>query len=299
MPPPELQRDVDGVPRGQLILDGLLSLLDLQQQGVDVYRGVSPERSPLRVFGGQVAAQALTAAGRTVTDDRVVHSLHGYFVRAGDPRVPIDYQVERIRDGRSFTTRRVTARQGGQAIFTMAASFQVREDGVDHATAAPSTPDPESLPTYAERVAPFQDQLAGWGRFPRPFDLRYVNDPPWQSRLTGPRPGLRNQVWFRPDGVVPDDDLVHVCLLAYLSDLTLLDSLLASHALTHGTDQLQLASLDHAMWFHRPVRLDDWVLYDTESPSAAGGRGLVTGRFFARDGSMLATVVQEGLIRVR
>ncbi|MBM9475457.1 acyl-CoA thioesterase II [Nakamurella flavida] len=294
-----MQRDVDGVPRGQLVLDGLLQLLALQQLGEDLFRGVSPERSPVRVFGGQVAAQALTAAGRTVGADRPVHSLHGYFVRAGDPRIPIDYQVERIRDGRSFTTRRVTALQGEQVIFTMAASFQVREVGVDHATAAPVTPDPESLPTYAERVAPFQDQLSGWGRFPRPFDVRYVNDPPWQSRLAGPRPGLRNQVWFRPDGVVPDDDLVHVCLLAYLSDLTLLDSLLASHALTHGTDQLQLASLDHAMWFHRPVRLDDWVLYDTESPSAAGGRGLVTGRFFARDGAMMATVVQEGLIRIR
>lgn len=294
-----VQFDVDGVPRGQLVLDALVALLDLERLEDNLFRGVTPALSPTRIFGGQVAAQALIAAGRTVPADRSVHSLHAYFLRPGDPLVPIVFDVERVRDGGSFTTRRVRAIQHGQPIFTMSASFQIVEPGVDHATPLPDVPAPESLPTYAERLAPVRDQMSVWGRLPRPFDVRYVNAPPWESRLAGPRPGEHNQVWFRADGTLPDDPLLHVCVLAYLSDLTLLDSVLASHGLANGFDRLQLASLDHAMWFHRPLRVDEWVLYDTESPSASGARGFAMGHFFAADGRMLCTVVQEGLVRLR
>ncbi len=291
--------DTDGVPRGQAVLDALVGLLDLERLEENLFRGVSPEISPVRVFGGQVAAQALVAVGRTVPPDRRVHSLHGYFLRPGDPRVPIIYEVDRTRDGQSFTTRRVVAIQHGKAIFAMSGSFQVDEPGVDHGLEMPDVPDPESLPTYAERLAPFRDRLAVWGRIPRPFDIRYVSEPPWESRLSGPKPAARTQVWFRADGTLPDDDLLHVCMLAYVSDLTLLESVLTTHGLAAGFDNVQLASLDHAMWFHRPIRVDEWILYDITSPSASGARGLGTGSFFSQDGRMLATVVQEGLIRVR
>jgi len=295
----EQDLDSDGVLRGQSALDSLIGLLDLERLEENLFRGVSPEISPVRVFGGQVAAQALIAMGRTVPSDRRVHSLHAYFIRPGDPRTPIVFEVDRIRDGRSFTTRRVTAIQRGKAIFAMSASVQIDEAGVDHGLPMPVVPDPEALPTFAERIGPVRDQLNVFARVPRPFDLRYVSEPPWQSRLTGPKPGARTQVWFRADGDVPDDDLLHVCLLAYLSDLTLLESVLVTHGLAAGFDRIQMASLDHAMWFHRPIRVDDWILYDIESPSASAARGLGTGSFFAADGRLLATVVQEGLIRVR
>lgn len=291
--------DTDGVPRGQLVLDALVRLLDLEVLEDNLFRGVSPDVSPVRVFGGQVAAQSLTAMGRTAPADRAVHSLHGYFIRPGDPRVPIIYQVERTRDGRSFTTRRVSAIQHGAPIFTMSASFQLDEPGIDHALSIPQVPAPLSLPTYAERLAPMREALPVWSTLPRPFDIRYVNDPPWLSRLSGPIPGAHNRVWFRADGQLPDDPLLHVCVLAYLSDLTLLDSVLATHGLAPGVDKVQMASLDHAMWFHRPLRADDWILYDTASPSASGARGLASGYFFDADGRMLATVVQEGLVRLR
>ena len=291
--------DIDGVPRGQGVVDALVHLLDLERIEDNLYRGVSPEMSPVRVFGGQVAAQALIAAGRTVPSERRVHSLHSYFLRPGNPLQPIVFQVDRARDGVSFTTRRVVAIQHGKPIFTMSASFQVDEPGVDHADPMPNVPPPESLPTYAERIAPIRDRLAVWAQIPRPFDVRYVDDPPWVSRLSGPQTEVHNKVWFRADGVLPDDDLLHVCILAYLSDLTLLYSVLATHALSAEFDRIQMASLDHAMWFHRPFRVDEWVLYDTSSPSASGARGLGTGHFFAEDGRMLATVVQEGLVRLR
>jgi acyl-CoA thioesterase-2 len=294
-----VELDIDGVPRGQGVVDALVALLDLERIDDNLYRGVSPEISPVRVFGGQVAAQALIAAGRTVPSERRVHSLHAYFLRPGSPRQPIVYQVDRVRDGVSFTTRRVVAIQHGKPIFTMSASFQIDEPGVDHADPIPVVPPPETLPTYAERIATIRERMAVWGQIPRPFDIRYVDDPPWQSRLAGPQVEAHNKVWFRADGVLPDDDLLHVCVLAYLSDLTLLYSVLATHALSMEFDRIQMASLDHAMWFHRPFRVDEWVLYDTSSPSASGARGLGTGHFFSQDGRMLATVVQEGLVRLR
>ncbi len=296
---PGIELDIDGVPRGQAVVDGLVALLDLERLDENLYRGVSPEVSPTRVFGGQVAAQALIAAGRTAPADRPVHSLHAYFLRPGSPSQPIIYQVDRTRDGLSFTTRRVVAVQNGKPIFTMSASFQSPEAGVDHAVPMPDVPGPDELAGYAERIAPIKERMAVWGRIPRPFDIRYVDDPPWVSRLAGPQPQARNRMWFRTDGVLPDDDLLHVCILAYLSDLTLLYSVLSTHALSAEFDRLQLASLDHAMWFHRPFRVDDWVLYDVSSPSASGARGLGMGQIFAQDGRMLATVVQEGLVRLR
>jgi acyl-CoA thioesterase-2 len=226
-----------------------------------------------------------------------VHSLHAYFIRPGDPSIPIVYEVDRIRDGRSFTTRRATAIQRGKAIFALSASFQLDEEGMDHSEPMPDVPPPDTLPSYAERVAPLGELLQERLLRPRPIDLRYVTEPAWLSREAGPR-DARNQVWMRADGTLPDDQLLHVCVLTYCSDMTLLDSVLARHGVYWGLDDVNGASLDHALWFHRPFRADEWVLYDCTSPTASGARGLATGRFFTQSGAHIATVVQEGLLRV-
>jgi acyl-CoA thioesterase II len=281
------------VPTGQVALDGLVALLDLERLEVNLFRGVSPPHSPTRVFGGQVAAQALVAAGRTVEPDRYVHSLHAYFVRPGDPRVPIVYDVERVRDGRSFTTRRARAVQHGETIFALSASFQLPQGGLEHTETPPTdVPAPDDLPDLGEWLRDGEGFLAG---VPRPLDLRFVDPPLWSSRR-GPATDEPTQVWMRADGVLPDDPLLHVCVLTYASDLTLLGSVLAPH--TRHMGQVGLASLDHAMWFHRPFRGDEWLLYECRSPTASGSRGLATGRFFTRDGRLAATAVQEGLVRV-
>ncbi|TCO56584.1 acyl-CoA thioesterase II [Actinocrispum wychmicini] len=282
---------------GQPMLDRLVALLDLEVIEDNIFRGVSPADRPIRVFGGQVAGQALIAAGRTVPPERHVHSLHAYFIRGGDPSIPIVYEVDRIRDGRSFTTRRVVAIQRGKAIFSLSASFQVVEPGLEHADPMPDVPGPDDLPTYLDLVAKAGEKLEPFRSMPRPIDIRYVTEPPWISRDTGPREA-RNQVWMRADGKLADDPLLHVCVLAYASDMTLLDAPLARHGVYWWTDKVIGASLDHAMWFHRPFRADEWVLYDCESPSASGARGMATGRFFAQDGRLIATVVQEGLLRI-
>ncbi|MHA6621116.1 acyl-CoA thioesterase [Pseudonocardia sp. DLS-67] len=288
--------DADGVPRGQAVLDGLVRLLDLEQLEVNLFRGVSPPERPTRVFGGQVAGQALVAAGRTVPDDRSVHSLQAYFIRPGDPRVPIVYETERVRDGRSFTTRRVLAIQHGEAIFSLSASFQLHEDGLEHSEPAPTgVPAPDTLPTVGERVSRGDD--AGWpARTPRPIDMRFVDEPAWSAARNG---GTDDpvRVWMRADGTLPADRLLHVCLLTYASDMTLLGSVVARHDVPG--DGLQMASLDHAMWFHRPFRADEWLLYTCYSPTASGSRGLATGRFTSQDGVLVATTVQEGLVRLR
>ncbi|WP_134668522.1 MULTISPECIES: acyl-CoA thioesterase II [unclassified Amycolatopsis] len=281
---------------GQPVLDKLVALLDLEKIEENIYRGVSPAHSSVRVFGGQVAGQALVAAGRTVPEERRVHSLHAYFIRGGDPSVPIVYEVDRIRDGRSFTTRRVVAVQHGKAIFSLSASFQKDEPGIDHAeTMPPDVPDPESLPTFPELTAGYGLRFS---EIPRPIDIRYVGEPPWVTRTTGERP-THHRVWMRADGTLADNQLLHVCVLTYASDMTLLDSVLARHGVYWDVDKVLGASLDHALWFHRPFRADEWFLYDSTSPSASGARGLATGRFFTRDGLHVATVVQEGLLRVR
>jgi acyl-CoA thioesterase-2 len=290
---PDVPVSDDGVPHGQPVLDRLVALLDLERIEENIFRGVSPAESPTRVFGGQVAGQALIAAGRTVPVDRRVHSLHAYFIRPGDPSIPIVYEVDRIRDGRSFTTRRVTAIQRGNAIFALSASFQVDEPGMEHGEPMPDVPMPEELPTYGEQAATMRER-AGLVLLPRPIDIRYVTEPPWLSRESGRREP-RNQVWMRADGKLPDDQLLHVCVLTYCSDMTLLDAVLARHGVYWG--QVRGASLDHALWFHRPFRADEWFLYDCVSPTASNARGLATGRFFTRAGLHLATVVQEGLLR--
>jgi acyl-CoA thioesterase II len=270
----------------------LLELLDLEVIDTTLYRGRTPETSLQRVFGGQVAGQALVAAGRTVEADRQVHSLHAYFLRPGDPTVPIVYEVDLTRDGRSFTTRRVVAIQHGRPIFNLSASFQLRESGLEHQDPMPATVPPEELPTLAQYLAETGDEAAAvlmeeWGS----IDVRHVVAPPEA------RDGRAHaQAWLRAAAGIPDDPLLHVCVLAYASDLTLLSSTLVPHR-REIRGAVQMASLDHAMWFHRPFRADEWLLYDQVSPSASGGRGLATGRIFTRDGVLVASVVQEGLIR--
>jgi acyl-CoA thioesterase-2 len=283
---------------GQEAVDGLVRLLDLERVERDIFRGVSTRSRWQRVFGGQVAGQALVAAGRTVPDDRRVHSLHSYFVRAGDPTVPIVYEVDRVRDGRSFSTRRVIAVQNGETIFSLSASFQLVQDGIDHQEPMPDVPAPESLPPLVNRYGDSPEAAAFYKAMPKPIDLRYVDDPPWLQHAKGPRQGL-SRVWMRADGTLPDNPLLHVCVLTYASDMTLLDSVLVRHGLAPGIDDISMASLDHAMWFERPFRADEWLLYSTLSPSASGGRGLATGRFYAQDGRQVCSVVQEGMIRVR
>ncbi|WNE96706.1 acyl-CoA thioesterase II [Streptomyces luomodiensis] len=288
-------------------LQGLLDLLDLEQIEEDIFRGTS-DAAPLvpRVFGGQVAAQALVAAGRTVPEDRSAHSLHAYFLRPGDPGAPIVYTVDRIRDGRSFTTRRVVAVQHGQPIFHLSASFQLYEDGLEHQERMPDVPDPLSLPTAAELLPRYEHLFAGPGVTERMLqaraavDLRYVDEPPFGS-VGRPREP-KSQVWFRTNGKldgVADHPLLHVCLATYVSDMTLLDSVLLAHGRGGwAVGDIVGASLDHAMWFHRPFRVDDWLLYDQESPSASGGRGLAKGRIFTADGRLAVSVIQEGVMRV-
>ncbi|HKC26995.1 MAG TPA: acyl-CoA thioesterase II [Jatrophihabitans sp.] len=283
---------------GQEAVDGLVRLLDLEQIEQDIFRGVSTKSRWQRVFGGQVAGQALVAAGRTVPSDRRVHSLHSYFVRPGDPSVPIVYEVDRVRDGRSFSTRRVIAVQHGATIFSLSASFQLEQDGVDHQSPMPEAPDPETLPPLMNRYGNSPEATEFYRTMPKPIDLRWVDDPPWLQHEHGPRDGL-SRVWMRADGTLPDDPLLHVCVLTYASDMTLLDSVLVRHGLATGLDDISMASLDHAMWFERPFRADEWLLYSTRSPSASGGRGLATGRFYSQDGRQVCSVVQEGMIRVR
>ncbi|HEX8306619.1 MAG TPA: acyl-CoA thioesterase II [Jatrophihabitans sp.] len=295
--------DLEVVPgaewlRGQPVVDGLVGLLDLEAIETDIFRGISPKIALQRVFGGQVAGQALVAAGRTVDTDRLVHSLHSYFIRPGDPSIPIIYTVERIRDGRSFSVRRVLAIQHGQPIFTLSASFQLPQGGIDHQATMPPAPAPEELPTLAERYEGYDDLWAVMRQIPQAFDVRYVDDPPWVQRVQGPRESQPHRIWLKADGTLPDDPLLHICVVTFASDMNLLDSVLIHHGLAARLDPISMASLDHAMWFHRPFRADDWLLYVSSSPSASGGRGLATGQFYSRDGRLVASVTQEGMIRL-
>jgi len=281
---------------GQAAVDQLLAMLDLDSLGGTRFRGEAPD-GPQRVFGGHVAAQALVAAGRTVDPERPVNSLHGYFIRPGDPTVPIAYDVERVRDGRSFSVRRSVAYQHDKPIFFMSASFHVHEEGLDHQAVAPAgVPPPDEVPTMADRLARYPERLGIWRVIPRPIDVRYVGEPGWVA--PGDRPPEPDQrAWMRVDGKLPDDPLLHACLSAYASDLTLLDSVLSAHGAVWGPGGFVGASLDHAMWFHRPFRADEWFLYDCSSPSASGGRGFASGRMFTVDGHHVASTAQEGLLR--
>jgi acyl-CoA thioesterase II len=280
-------------------LKELLNLLDLEQIENDIFRGRSPQDRQQRVFGGQVAGQALVAAGRTVPVDRPVHSLHAYFLRPGDPLVPIVYTVDRVRDGRSFTTRRVAAIQHGKAIFTLSASFQRLEPGPEHQSAMPEVPDPETLATSQERLLPlFGEKFADEFSRRRPFDVRHATPLTWEAAKDPSLITPESKVWLRVDGELPDDPLLHVCLMTYASDMTLLDTVLLNHGLAWGDQRTMGASLDHAMWFHRPFRADDWLLYAQETPFAGGARGLARGQVFTRTGDLVVSVMQEGLVRV-
>ncbi len=280
-------------------LADLLGLLELERIETNLFRGVSARDGRSRVFGGQVAAQALRAAALTVPVERPVHSLHSYFLRPGDPSIPIVYEVDRIRDGGSFTTRRVVAVQRGEAIFHLSASFQILEPGPDHAMTMPDVARPEELPSTEERLDLMNQelvpQIADLVGQERPIELRLV-DPPIRGS-SGPRAPAQD-VWLRAKGRLPDDPVIQVCVFAYASDYTLLETATLPHAVElASSEELMFASLDHAMWFHRPFRADEWLLYHQSSPSASGARGLSVGYVFRADGALVATVMQEGLIR--
>ncbi|MCG6121713.1 MAG: acyl-CoA thioesterase II [Microvirga sp.] len=275
----------------------LLSILDLEQLERNLFRGRSPQTSWQRVFGGQVIGQALVAACRTV-EDRAPHSLHGYFLRPGSPLVPIIYEVDRIRDGRSFSTRRVVAIQNGQAIFSMSASFQVAETGFDHAAPMPDVPGPEALGADAgfagDALQDMPEAIRRYFERERPIDIRLVEADRYRGE---PARDPRFHVWMRTSERLPDDPTIHHCVLAYASDLTLLDTSMIAHGRTVFERAIQAASLDHALWIHRPFRADDWLLYAQDSPNASGARGFARGAIYTRDGALVASVAQEGLVR--
>ncbi|WP_127091319.1 acyl-CoA thioesterase II [Aquabacter cavernae] len=276
-----------------------LDILDLEALEINLFRGRSASPAGGRVFGGQVVAQALVAARRTVPDDRVAHSLHGYFLLGGDPTVPIVYDVDRIRDGRSFTTRRVVAIQHGRAIFSMSVSYQVEEDGFEHQSVMPEVLMPEELPgdeVWRERLLARYPSSAvrGWMAL-RPLEIKPTSlDSPY---LGGSGQPTRPSLWIRVRGPVPDDLPTHQAVLTYASDLSLLQAALLPHGKSVFDPDMQCASLDHALWFHRRFRADEWLLYVQESPAAFGARGFCRGEFFTRDGRLVASVTQEGLMR--
>ncbi len=271
----------------------LVDLLDLESIEVNIFRGVNPNEERQRVFGGQVAAQSLMAAGRTVETGRP-HSLHAYFLRPGDPSVPILYEVDRIRDGRSFTTRRVVAIQHGRAIFHLSASFHADEPGLTHQFPMPDVPQPEELESMETRLEPYREALTDWFAKPHPIDQRHIGELPF-SRKASKEPIQR--LWIRADGTLPDDPLLHACIATYASDMSLFDTMLAPHELSWDDADFMGASLDHCMWFHRPFRADEWLLYDMDSPTAYGARGLARGFLFTRSGDLAVSMVQEGLMR--
>jgi acyl-CoA thioesterase-2 len=287
---------------GATLLRGLLDVLDLRdlgtdERGQDLFVGDSQRQPHGRVFGGQVLGQTLVAAGRTVPADRPVHSMHGYFLRPGDSAEPITFTVERLRDGRSFTARRVHAIQHDQPILSMIASFQLHAPGLDHQDEMPQVPGPEDLPTTAELLAGIDHPTARYWSRERPIDLRHVQAPVyWQA---DPEQVAHQAVWMRTPAPMPDDPVLHRAVLGYASDYTLLESVLRRHGLSWATPGFKAASLDHAMWWHRPVRVDEWLLYVQSSPSASGARGLGIGRIFDRSGRLVASVAQEGMLRVQ
>jgi acyl-CoA thioesterase-2 len=280
---------------------GLLAALDLETTGArtneDIFTGISQWMPLGRVFGGQVLAQSVIAASRTVEDDRRIHSLHGYFLRPGDVEQPITFAVDRIHDGRSFSTRRTQAYQNGLPILSMIASFQDADPGLDHQVDPPEgVPDPDSLPSDSELLAGIDHPIAQYWATGRAFDMRHIGEPVYFGRT---KERVAHQaVWMRAADRLPDDENLHRAALAYASDYSLLEPVLRRHGATWGTPGLKVASLDHAMWWHRFGRVDEWLLYVQESPNAIGGRGLSTGRIFSREGLLLATVAQEGMIRI-
>lgn len=280
-------------------VEELIALLDLEEIEDNLFRGRQPDTNRQRVFGGQVAAHALVAASRTVDHGHAVHSLHSYFLRPGDPSVPIVYDVDDVRDGRSFATRRVLARQHGRPIFAMTLSFQVPEDGFDHQDLMPVVPDPEGCPDLLTAMGRDDQSHEEWSREWAALDIRHVGDSRAAGALESDEHPARARLWIRVSGRLPDDALQHTAAFTYASDLTLLAATLIPHHTDINSSKLQAASLDHSIWFHRPFRADEWWLYDQVSPSASGGRGLAVARVFTQDGRLVASVAQEGLIRPR
>lgn len=282
------------------VLTELVDLLALERIETNLFRGQSQDLGWGQVFGGQVLGQALSAAVQTVPQERQVHSLHAYFLRPGDARKPIVYDVDRIRDGQSFTTRRVVAIQNGQPIFNMSASFQAEEEGFDHADPMESVPGPDGLSSEREIWRRYAE------RIPEPFRTRAVADRPIEIRHVNPvdpfhpeKKDADEAVWVRAAGALPDDPALHRYLLAYASDFAFFTTSLRPHGVTWFDGSMQIASIDHVMWFHRPFRMDDWLLHVMHSPSASGARGLVRGSVYARDGRLVASTAQEGLMRRR
>ncbi|MGQ3670980.1 acyl-CoA thioesterase [Xanthobacter sp. TB0136] len=278
-------------------IETLLSILDLEPLEINLFRGITAGQANNRVFGGQVIAQALVAARRTVKEARIAHSLHGYFLLPGDPSIPIIYEVERIRDGGSFTTRRVVAIQRGEAIFSMAASFQVLGEGLEHQSTMPDVPMPEDLPpdtVWREKLLARFPAASGRGWMAlRPLEVRPVGDMPYM----GTKSGQKSAMWLRTTAPLPDDLPIHQAILAYASDLTLIQGALLPHGHSVLDGALQVASLDHALWFHRPFRIDEWLLYSQDTPNAGAQRGFARGEVFTREGVLVASTVQEGLMR--
>jgi len=283
-------------------IQDVLDILDLEPLEVNLFRGRSPQSKWQRVYGGQVIGQALVAACRTVAEvaQRPPHSLHAYFLLGGDPKVPIIYEVDRIRDGRSFTTRRVTAIQHGAAIFSMEVSFHGVEEGLSHQFAMPDVPKPDTLPSESEirqrMMAKLPDPVRSYYQRERPIEMRAVE----YGRYLGEKvEGDRFHVWIRATGSLPDEPAIHQCVLAYASDMTLLGAALIPHGRNIFSNEIMAASLDHALWFHRPFRADEWLLYVQDSPNLSGARGFARGLIFASDGTLVASVAQEGLLRER
>ena len=281
-------------------LQNVIQILDLEEIEKNHYRATSPNEGWQRVYGGQVIGQALVAASNTVEEDRQAHSLHGYFLRPGDTTIPILYKVDRIRDGRSFTTRRVVAIQNGQPIFAMSISFQVEEPGLEHQFPMPDAPDPESLPDESDLRA---EQTKDW---PKEFQESFTISSAIQIRWVDPLDFVEPQAapphqmcWMRAPEHLPDDPRLHQCVLAYLSDWSLLDTSTRPHAISYVQNEVQMASLDHAMWFHRNFRADEWLLYVQDSPSASGARGFNRGLVYNQAGELIASTTQEGLMRIR
>lgn len=282
-------------------LAGMLRALDLTDTGArteeDIFTGGSQWMPLGRVFGGQVLAQSLVAAMRTTPDDRIVHSTHGYFLRPGDVNLPITFSVDRVHDGRSFSTRRTQAYQDGRPILSMIASFQDADDGVEHQTDMPGDiPEPESLPRDADVLRDVDHPVARYWAADRPFDMRHIPSPIYLS-VEGEHVA-HQAVWMKAIGGLPDDENLHRAALAYASDYSILESVFRRHGVAWATPGAKIASLDHAMWWHRFGRVDEWMLYAQESPNAIGGRGLALGRIYSRSGALLASVAQEGMIRI-
>jgi acyl-CoA thioesterase II len=274
----------------------LLAVMDLRAAGEDVFVGSHPSKNPMRTFGGQMMAQAFVASGRTLRHAVPPSALSVHFITGGDPEKDLDFHVVRLRDERRFANRRVDIRQGDELLATAMVSYLAGGRGLEHAATFPDVADPEGLPRIGDLLRGYEDTVPHFVAALHPIEWRYTNDPAWVMRDKGGRLD-HNRVWMKTEGAMPDDPVLHAAALVYASDTTVLDSIITTHGLSWGFDRIFAATVNHSVWFHRPVRFDDWVLYATTSPVAADSRGLGTGHFFDRSGRLLATVVQEGLVK--